>query len=114
MQSRLAKKKCVPCRVGAEPLKGESIKQYLAELDDSWIVEEEKRLVREVAFKDFKEAVAFVNQVAEVAEAEGHHPNICIHDYKKVTLRLYTHKIGGLHENDFVLGYKIDRILRGD
>jgi 4a-hydroxytetrahydrobiopterin dehydratase len=68
------------------------------------------RLARAFEFADFREAMRFVNRVAEVAEAEGHHPDIAIH-WNKVNLVLWTHKIGGLHENDFIVAAKIDRLL---
>jgi 4a-hydroxytetrahydrobiopterin dehydratase len=70
---------------------------------------EGRHLTRRFAFGDFKEAMTFVNGVAEIAEAEGHHPDICIH-WNQVDLDLFTHKIDGLHENDFILAAKIDDI----
>ncbi len=85
----------------------EKIKALLPQVP-GWILEEGK-LVRHFVFKNFKEAVAFTNKVADLAESEGHHPDILIHDWKHVKLTLYTHKIGGLHENDFILASKIDR-----
>lgn len=76
-----------------------------------WKLEESaSRLRRSLEFADFRQAMRFVNRVAEVAEAEGHHPDIAIH-WNKVELVLWTHKIGGLHENDFILAAKIDRLL---
>ena len=76
-----------------------------------WRLEEKgTRLVRRFEFQDFKKAIEFVNRVAEIAEEEGHHPDIAIH-WNKVDLVLWTHKIGGLHENDFILAAKIDRLL---
>ena len=79
----------------------------------SWnLVEEFKiwRLKKFFEFKDFVEAMKFINKVAEIAETEGHHPNINIHDWNKVDLEIYTHKIRGLHENDFILAAKIDQL----
>jgi 4a-hydroxytetrahydrobiopterin dehydratase len=73
-----------------------------------WKVKEGKKLTKEYLFKDFAEAVQFVGRVAKVAEAEGHHPDIFLHDYKYVTLTLYTHAVGGLTENDFIVAAKID------
>jgi 4a-hydroxytetrahydrobiopterin dehydratase len=94
------------------PLKADKIDEYRTQVDDRWaIVDEHKKLVREVKLANFMQAVDFVNQVAVIAEAEGHHPNLMIHDYNRVTLELYTHKINGLHENDFILAAKIDKVV---
>lgn len=87
----------------------EEIKKHLAEVPD-WILEEGK-LVRHFKWKNFKEAVSFTNNVANLAESEGHHPDILIHGWNHVKLTLYTHKIGGLHENDFILAAKINKLL---
>ena len=76
-----------------------------------WSLQEgDARLVRRFEFKDFVQAMEFVNRVAGIAEAEGHHPDIAIH-WNKVDLVLWTHAIGGLHENDFIVAAKIDRLL---
>jgi len=76
-----------------------------------WTLREEStRLSRRFEFKDFKKAIEFVNRVAEIAEEQGHHPDIAIH-WNKVDLVLWTHKIGGLHENDFILAAKVDCLL---
>lgn len=79
----------------------------------NWVLvrREPMKLQREFKFKDFKEALSFVNRVGDLAEAEGHHPNILIHNWNRVNLELYTHKINGLHENDFILAAKIERLL---
>lgn len=69
------------------------------------------RIKKNYKFKDFKEALNFVNKVGSVAEAEGHHPNINLHDWNKVEIENYTHKINGLHENDFILAAKIENML---
>ena len=111
----LTKKKCVPYR-GSEPsLKKAEIRRYLSKLGKDWRVEfppagEPEKLVKEFEFKDFVTAISFVNKVADLAEAEGHHPNIYIHSYKKVRIELWTHKIGGLHENDFIMAAKIEKL----
>lgn len=99
---------CVPCRGGVPPLPKEKADQYLCETPD-WRVDGSK-IVREFTFKNFKDAMAFVNDVADIAEEQGHHPDIFIH-WNKVRLELYTHKIGGLHENDFILAAKIDALM---
>lgn len=107
--SNLINKKCVPCEGGEPPLPPEMVNRYLAELKTPWAVLEGKRLKKEYAFKDFKEAMQFVNKVADVAESEGHHPDIGIF-YNRVTIELWTHAVGGLSENDFILAAKIEVI----
>jgi 4a-hydroxytetrahydrobiopterin dehydratase len=109
MVTTLAEKHCVPCRGGVEPLKGEAIKRRMTELKPDWRVVDEHTLEREFTFPDFREALDFVNRVGELAEEEQHHPDIYL-SYGKVKIELWTHKIGGLHENDFILAAKIDRL----
>lgn len=105
----LANKVCVPCEVGAPPATAKQIETWSSELSGDWKVADGK-LIRTFSFDNFVAAVAFVNKVAEVAELQGHHPEILVHDYKKVTIRLWTHKIEALHRNDFVLAAKIDQL----
>jgi len=106
----LTSKTCVPCRGGVPPLTEEEARR-LAEAVPAWaLLENGKRLVRRFEFRDFKAAMEFVNRVAALAEEEGHHPDFEIH-WNKVELTLWTHKIGGLHQNDFILAAKIDRLL---
>lgn len=87
---------------------GKKAKEMLLHLNAWKLIENAGKLEKEFKFGDFKGAVAFVNKVAEVAESEKHHPDIGVR-YNRVTLTLYTHKINGLHENDFILAAKIDR-----
>ena len=103
----LANRACVPCRGGVPPLKGDELQGYAAQLGSGWQVVDEHHLEKTYKFKDFKEALAFVNRVGNVAEAEGHHPNICF-TWGRATIQIWTHKIGGLHENDFILAAKAD------
>ena len=107
----LLDKKCVPCQGGEPTLTDSEIEKYLSELNAGWRVvkEEPKKIVKTFEFKNFKEAISFVNKVADLAESEGHRPNIYIHSYKKVRIESWTHKIGGLHQNDFILASKIER-----
>ena len=106
----LTSKTCVPCRGGVPPLTEEEARRF-AEAVPAWaLLQNGVRLVRRFEFRDFKAAMEFVNRVADLAEEEGHHPDIAIH-WNKVELTLWTHKIGGLHENDFILAAKIDRLL---
>ena len=108
----LIDKKCVPCRGGVPPLTTEETQKYLKELKIEWQVTDNKKISREFKFKSFREAMDFVNKVAEVAEKEDHHPDMKI-SYRKVVMELTTHAIGGLSENDFIMARKIEE-LAGD
>jgi len=105
----LANKKCIPCETAADPLKGEEIKALSQRVDKNWDVIGEKKIERKFSFKDFKENMIFVNKIAEVAEADEHHPDLFI-SYSKLTVTLLTHNIGGLSENDFIVAAKIDQL----
>ena len=102
----LLKKKCVPCEGGMEPLKQEEIFELMEQLEGWNVAEDLKIIFKEFKFKDFIGAINFVERVADVAEMEGHHPDIHIF-YNKVVLELTTHAIKGLSENDFILAAKI-------
>ena len=104
----LARKKCVPCEGGVPPLDEPTARSYLASLT-GWDLVAGKRIQKEYTFKDFARALAFVNRVGAIAEAEGHHPDILIHSWNRVRLDIFTHVIGGLSENDFILAAKIER-----
>ena len=111
MDSReLTAKSCVPCRGGIPPLTEENARELSAAVPSWALLESGTRLVRRFEFQDFRGAMDFVNRVADLAEEEGHHPDFAIH-WNKVELTLWTHKIGGLHENDFILAAKIDSLL---
>ncbi|MFB6190993.1 MAG: 4a-hydroxytetrahydrobiopterin dehydratase [Candidatus Nanohaloarchaea archaeon] len=110
--SELSEKRCEPCQGGVEPLEGDKINPYLEQLDSDWEVVDEHHLRREFDFEDFQEALDFVNRVGKIAEEEGHHPNIEF-TWGEATVKIYTHKIDGLHENDFILASKIDEIISG-
>ena len=107
--SDLAKKECIPCRGGILPLKGRELTGLLEELGGGWRVEGEQQLEKEYRFKDFRTALDFTNRVGEVAEAQGHHPDIHL-SWGKVTLIIWTHKIGGLTESDFIFAAKADGV----
>lgn len=107
--TKLSQKKCVPCEGGTPTLKPEEIKQLLAQLKEGWSAFNNIKILKNFTFKDFKEAMNFVNKVADLAEKEGHHPDILI-SYNKVDITIWTHAIGGLSENDFILAAKIDNI----
>ncbi len=107
----LSDKKCVPCQGGEPPLEKEKAKELLTELSDGWELQNlGKKLVKKFKFTDFKSALDFINKVGDIAEEEDHHPDIYLHNYKYVTLYLFTHKIAGLHENDFILAAKVDNL----
>lgn len=105
----LTDKHCVPCEGGVDPLKGGQIAEYLQVLS-GWQAEEGKKLTKSYRCEDFAEALAFVNAIGEIAEAEGHHPDINLFNWNKVSLILSTHAIGGLSMNDFILAAKIDEM----
>jgi 4a-hydroxytetrahydrobiopterin dehydratase len=107
--SDLAKGKCLPCTEGTAPLTKEEIVPLQKELSDTWHVEDEKKLVRKYRFKNFKEALDFTVKVGNLAEEEGHHPDIML-GWGRVTITLMTHKIKGLSKSDFVLAAKIDQL----
>ena len=106
----LTKKHCVPCEGGTPPLPDEKENEFIKQ-NPNWLLLRAgmHRIHRMFKFKNFKEAMKFVNQVAEIAEIEGHHPDIKI-VYNKVSLELFTHAVGGLSENDFIMAAKIDAI----
>ncbi len=105
----LSRKHCKPCEGETASLSALETEEFIKEIDN-WTIEGDKKLEKVLIFKDFQEALDFVNKVGEIAEAEGHHPDISIFDYKKVRIGLYTHTIGGLSENDFILAAKIDEL----
>ncbi|BBO15875.1 4a-hydroxytetrahydrobiopterin dehydratase [Candidatus Brocadia pituitae] len=106
--SELASKTCVPCKGGVPPLKGEAL-QTLQKQVGGWDVVEEHHLLKTFKFPDFRKALDFVNKVGEIAEQEGHHPVITF-TWGKVEIKIYTHKINGLTESDFILAAKIDAL----
>ncbi len=105
----LAEKECIPCRGGVEPLKGEELDELAEQLGGGWEVVDGHRLEKTFEFGDFREALDFTNEVGELAEQVGHHPDIYL-TYGEVKLTIWTHKIGGLAEADFIFAAKVDRI----
>ena len=108
--SSLKDKTCIPCKGGVPPLKGAEIVQLLRELGNGWQVVDEHHLEKEYRFKNFQQALAFVNRVGAIAEEQGHHPDLFL-SWGKVKIVLYTHKIDGLTESDFILAAKSDGAL---
>lgn len=106
----LAEKNCVPCRGGVPPLKGKELEKLHKEVPE-WRAVNEHHLVRALQFPDFKTALAFVNQVGEIAEQQGHHPDILL-GWGKAEITTWTHAVDGLTESDFILAAKIDRLAK--
>lgn len=110
MNIDLVQKHCIPCEGGDPPLTDEKENELIKEVSD-WLLLRDgtHRLKKQFKFKNFKDSISFVNRVADIAENEGHHPDIYIF-YNKVQLDLFTHAVGGLSENDFILAAKIDEL----
>ncbi len=106
----LSAKTCVPCRGGVPALKGQPIAELLHQLS-GWTVVDEHHLDKTYTFPDFQQALAFVNRVGDLAEQQGHHPDIYL-AWGKVGIQVWTHKIDGLTESDFILAAKIDELPR--
>ena len=105
--SELAARSCVPCKGGVPPLKGEEIKPLISQLD-GWAVVAEHHLTKTYKFPDFVTALKFVNRVGEIAEKEWHHPDMYL-AWGQVRVEIWTHKINGLTESDFVFAAKADQ-----
>jgi len=106
----LAAKECVPCKGGVPPLKGESLRTLLAAVNNDWRVVEEHHLEKQYKFEDFQQALDFTNRVGEMAELQNHHPDIYL-AWGKVKVTIWTHKIDGLTESDFIFAAKTDQLL---
>ena len=107
MSSELAAKKCVPCKGGVPPLEGGQLRTLLEQLGGGWKVVDDHHLVKEYRFPNFREALDFTNRVGELAEEQGHHPDIKL-SWGRVRLLVWTHKIDGLTESDFIWAAKAD------
>ncbi len=109
--SSLASKTCVPCRGGVLPLKGKELDQIHKQLPQwaQWKIANEHHITRTFTFPDFKQALDFVNRVGALAEEQGHHPDILL-TWGKAEITLWTHKVGGLSESDFIMAAKIDQL----
>ena len=106
----LAKKECVPCRGGIPPLKGKALQELLSAVGNGWRLVGEHHLEKEYKFEDFRQALDFTNQVGEMAESQNHHPDIYL-AWGKVKITIWTHKIDGLTESDFIFAAKTDQLL---
>jgi len=112
MSNKLLNKKCVPCEdKNTDPFTPEEARNYMPDVPEWVLSDDGKSISREFKFADFIGSVNFINNVADIAEEEGHHPDIEIH-YNKVKLTLSTHSIGGLSENDFIVAAKVDEFKK--
>ena len=105
----LNKKTCIPCQGGIPPLNSTEISNFLKDINDNWVSLLDIKISRTFNFDSYLNALSFVNKIANLAENEGHHPHIHL-NFKNVEVIIFTHKINGLHENDFILAAKIDDI----
>jgi 4a-hydroxytetrahydrobiopterin dehydratase len=110
MKTKSAKTHCVPCETLTRPLKGAALRAARQRLGSEWKILRQRQLERTYAFPDFRTALAFANRVGKLAEKEGHHPDITI-SWGQVRLTLWTHSIGGLSDNDFILAAKADQVV---
>ena len=106
----MADKECKPCKGSVPPLKGEELRELHVKLGNNWQLINDHHLEKEYPFKDFKNALAFTNRVGELAESVSHHPDINL-SWGKVKITIYTHKINGLSESDFIFAAKTDRLF---
>jgi 4a-hydroxytetrahydrobiopterin dehydratase len=109
--SGLAKRECVPCRGGVPPLAGEALTALERELGGGWQVVDGHHLEKEYRFRNFREALSFANRVGELAESVNHHPDLLV-AWGRVKVTVFTHKVGGLTETDFVFAAKTDELPR--
>jgi len=110
MTSELAKKECIPCKGGVPPLEGAELKELHGQLEEGWEVVSGHHLEKLYEFDNFPQALEFANRVGEMAEAQGHHPEIWL-TWGKVKLTIWTHKIDGLTESDFIWAAKADELV---
>lgn len=113
MTEKLTEKKCKPCEEGAQPLKGDALTDLAKQISKDWNIVDEHHLIKSYDFDDFRQALEFTNRVGEIAEEEGHHPDIYL-TWGKVEIKVWTHKAGGLTENDFIFAAKADGVLGED
>ena len=110
MTEQLATKKCVPCQGGHPPLSREKATELLTQIPEWQLRDDAKLIFRQYMMKNFIAAVDLINKVKDLAEQEGHHPDIHLTGYRNLKIDLYTHKIGGLAESDFILAAKINQL----
>jgi len=110
MSATLAEKTCTPCRGGVPPLTHEEAERFHAQAPEWTLVDDAHRIERRFSFRNFRDALTFVQRVGELAEIEGHHPDVSF-GWGYATVSLRTKKIKGLHENDFIIAAKLDRLV---
>jgi len=106
----LIQKKCAPCEGGVDPYPLDMAKEQLGKLEGWYLTHEGKRIRKDWQVKNFMAGIEFFNRCAEVAEGDGHHPDLHIEGFRNVSVEVWTHAIGGLSENDFILAAKIDQL----
>lgn len=113
IKGELSQAKCKSCE-GGVPLSLKEQQPFFEAINAAWerkLLHQVETLVRSVELKNFQQTLKLANAIGKIAEAEGHHPNLYLHDYKKLTIELTTHAVGGLSVNDFILAAKIDTLL---
>lgn len=110
MTTELTRRRCEPCHSGTPRLRGDELREYEGRVDPRWRIVEDHHLEADFSFPDFMEAVRFANRVGALAEAEGHHPDIHL-SWGRALVRIWTHAIDGLSENDFILAAKVDELV---
>jgi 4a-hydroxytetrahydrobiopterin dehydratase len=108
LTSNIKQERCQPCEGGVKPLTPDEYEAFLRRELADWAIRDQRVLKKEYKFKNFKEALAFLNQVAALAEEEGHHPDMQLFEWNKVKVSLTTHAIGGLSKNDFIVASKVN------
>jgi len=111
MTKPLAERRCEPCHGGTPRVEGDELRRYMDELGPPWEVREEHHLEADFSFPDFMEALRFANRLGALAEAEGHHPEVTV-TWGHATVRVWTHAIDGLSDNDFILAAKAGELSR--
>ena len=106
---KLATKECIPCKGGIPPLKGEALTNLQSQLQEAWKVIDEHHLEKKLSFKNFREALDYTNKIGEIAEQQAHHPDIYL-GWGSVKIQIFTHKVSGLTESDFILAAKFDEV----
>jgi 4a-hydroxytetrahydrobiopterin dehydratase len=110
MATELTSKRCTSCEEGVPPLAAERVREYLKQVSGWHLVDNGRRIRKSWRVKDFATALDFFQRIGDVAESENHHPDLHLANYRDVDIEIWTHAIGGLSENDFILAAKIDRL----
>jgi 4a-hydroxytetrahydrobiopterin dehydratase len=110
MSGALADRDCVPCKGGVPPLPARRAEELRRQISAQWTVVDGHHLEREVKLRNFRQAMDLANRIAEIAESQGHHPDLLV-SWGRLKISLFTHAINGLHENDFIMAARIDALL---